>query len=44
MPKITLSSTDHHFIDIDAISNFDDDIKIHKRKYSRKNTVKEASV
>lgn len=39
MPKVTLSSTDHYFVDIDAIANFEDDIKIGKRKYSRKNTV-----
>lgn len=39
MPKITVSSTSHHLIDIDAIANFEDNIKIGKRKYSRKNTV-----
>ena len=39
MPKVTISSTDHHFIEVDAIANYEDDIKIGKRKYSRKNSV-----
>jgi hypothetical protein len=39
MPVVTISSTGHQTIDIDAIANFEDDIKIGKRKYSKKNTV-----
>jgi hypothetical protein len=38
MPKITVSSTDWRFVEINAVSNFNDDIKLGKRKYSRKST------
>jgi hypothetical protein len=38
MPKTTTSSTSWKFINIDAIANYDDDIRIGKRKYSRKHT------
>jgi hypothetical protein len=38
MPKITVSSTGWYHIDVDAVANYDDEIKIGKRKYSRKST------
>lgn len=39
MPKVTMSSTGHYCVDIRAIANFDDDISIGKRTYSRAHTV-----
>lgn len=39
MPTIIISSTDHYTINIDAIENYEGQIEIGKRKYSRKNKV-----
>jgi len=39
MPKVVISSTDHYQIETEAIANYESDVTIGKRKYSRKNTV-----